>query len=148
MWSTRGDVSANEDISDPALDLLVTHVNTVVKLELLVAVMAAGNATWSLDAACITVGLTSSQLRPELDQLRASGLLRLVPGRPYRFRYEPATGVIAAAATALLDTYRRDRGTLLKMLRTIDLVRARRSPAEQLANAFLVRRPIEEGSDE
>jgi hypothetical protein len=148
MWSTWPDVTAADDIPGPALALLVEHVNTLEKLELLATVMGAPHATWSLDAVCDELRIPASQLRPQIDQLRACGLLRLVPGRPFRLRYQPQTRELADAAAAVLAVYQRDRGALVKVLRTIDLLRARRAPAEELASAFVVRRLIEEEGDE
>jgi hypothetical protein len=141
-------VTTEDDIPAPALELLVEHVNTLEKLELLVAVMSAPQTTWSLEAVCHAIRISPSEVRPHLDKLRACGLFRLVPGRPYRLRYEPQTRDLADAAAAILATYQHDRVALLRVLRTIDLMRARRAPAEELASAFVVRKLVEEGSDE
>src|SRR5690242_18529901 len=111
------EVSTHDDIPNAALELLVEHVNTFEKLDIVVAVMGDPHSTWSLDGICRAIRITPTHLRPHLDALRACGILRSTPGSTFRFRYDPASAEIDAAATALYAAFQRDRGAIIKMLR-------------------------------
>jgi hypothetical protein len=144
-------VIEDDDTTDamaPALKLLVDHVDTVEKLEVIAAVLDGVRDAWSLDTISTTIRISPTQLRPHLDELRACGLLRSIPGRSYRFRYDPQTPILAQGARALHAAYQQDRGSLIKIIRLLETERARRSPADVFAEAFVVRRRTVEDTDE
>jgi hypothetical protein len=133
--------------AETAHALVVAHVDTLEKLQVVVAIAADPARTWTLDEIALEVGQPALHVRKAIDALRASGVIRLVPGPRYRFVFAPAAGDLAAACTVIADAYADDRDGLTRAVRSAELDRAR-SPADELVSAFQIRVLKEDGGDE
>ena len=134
--------------SPAVAQLLAEHVDSLEKLEVVVACMRVPYVTWGLAEMAAELKIAATHLRPAIDALRASGILRLVPGIRYRFVFVPATDTVRDACAALATEYRADRDAMIRAVRAIELDRrSQGSPATELAEAFRIRKPVED-SDE
>lgn len=129
--------------SEPVAQLVAAHVNSLEKLELVVACVRAPYTTWTLGDMARQLEIAAIHLRPAIDALRASGILRLVPGIRYCFSYVPATDALRTACAALAAEYVVDREALVRAVRAVELDR-NRSPATEIAEAFRLRKPVED----
>lgn len=136
-------------VPSPAVaQLLAEHVDSLEKLEVVVACMRTPYATWGLTEIAAELKIAATHLRPAIDALRASGILRLVPGIRYRFVFVPTTDAMREACVALAAEHAADRVALIRAVRAIELDRrSQGSPATALAEAFRIRKPVED-SDE
>jgi biotin operon repressor len=137
----------NSLISEAAFVLLHDHVNTFEKLELFLMMARDPNASWSLDSIAASIKLPRAELMSAIDHLRAAGILRRVPGATYKLIYSP-TAEVAPSCSDLFQVVESDRTTVMRILREIEIARASRSSAYAFADAFKIRKPIPEGSDE
>lgn len=115
----NGLTSNHQNIPEAAQQLIAAHVNTFEKLEVMVTVLGGRRPAWTLDEIAEATRISTTRLRPHLDALRACGLLRSIPGRSYRFVFEPSSAELAEGAAALHGAYHRDRGAVIYALREV-----------------------------
>lgn len=137
----------NSEIDDAVFALLRERVDTFEKLELVMTMGRSPYTSWTLEALESALRVPRAELVPAIDQLRAAGVLRRVPGATYQLLYNPIAE-IAPACTRLCRAYDRERTGVTRLLREIEVARATRSSADAFANAFRIRKPVTEDSDE
>lgn len=129
--------------SQPVADLLAHHVDSLEKLEVVVACVRTPYTTWNLTDMARQLGIAAMHLRPAIDALRASNILRQVPGIRYCFAYVPESEALRTACAALATEYAADRDAMVRAVRAVELDR-NRSPATEIAEAFRLRKPVED----
>jgi hypothetical protein len=133
--------------TDAVRALLSEQVDTFDKLEIVVTMAGDPKQRWTLDALTAALRVSAVDLRPVIDELRASGVVRRVPGATYCLVYAPQDS-LAVACAELCRLYQIDRSWVVRALRDVELARVRRSTADDFADAFRIRRPRPEPSDE
>jgi hypothetical protein len=133
--------------SEAARALVACHVDTLEKLEVVIAVVDQPAKTWTLDGMARELNIPAMHLRTAIDALRAAGILRLVPGLRYRVVYAPASQEMRAACASLAHDHRADRDAVVRLVRERELERMR-SPADEFAEAFRIRVRREVTDDE
>jgi hypothetical protein len=137
----------NLEPSEAARTLVAAHVDTLEKLEVVIAAVSQPAKTWTLDGMARDLNIAALHLRTAIDALRAAGILRLVPGLRYRLVYAPSSPSMRAACAALASDHAADREAVVRLVRARELDRMR-SPADEFAEAFRIRQPDEVGDDE
>jgi hypothetical protein len=140
-----GDTLSHPDVPDPVRQLLVEHVDSFEKLELLVLCGTRPETGWTADAAATELRLPVAVIEPALEALVASRIL--VPeGRGHRLcGPDDAAG---GPARDLCRLYHEDRVVILNLLATQALQRIKSSAARTFAEAFRLKPRRGKGDDD
>lgn len=119
-----------DTLAPEVVALLRSSVDTLEKLELVTAMAREPITNWSLEDLSARVRVPRSELVYAIDQLRAAGILRQVPGTTYKLLYTPTTRELAAACSALRQVYDRQPSAVIRMLRELEMDRSSNSEAD------------------
>jgi hypothetical protein len=140
-----GDTPSHPDVPDPVRQLLVEHVDSFEKLELLVLCGTRPDTGWTASSAAAELRLPVAVVEPALDELVASGIL-VREGTDHRL-CGPGDAV-GGPARALCRLYRDDRVVILNLLATQALQRIKSSAARTFAEAFRLKPRRGKGEDD
>lgn len=113
--------------------ILRERFHTLEAVEALVALHAAPRP-WPVSEVAATLGVEREVARSALEEL--AGGRFVVPDAAMAFRYAPKDAATAAAATALVRTYRTARLDVMRQMTENAMERIRSSAATAFADAF------------
>ena len=114
---------------------VVGALNSLQDLELLLVLIEDRERWWDARAIAKQTGDSSSSTGRALDRLAGQNLLDIRVTDDVRFRYRPGTVELEKAGAALLDAYRRNPLTIIKLVAA-----SRPRSAADFADAFRMRR--------
>jgi hypothetical protein len=130
-------VSLDPDVSSELLELLRTKLDTLEKVELVLAVRGAPGGSITIDALANELRLPPESVRSVVEQAMDAKLI-VLEGSEVRLLTTPAEQELV---TELDQVFSERRHQLLRLLSTIAIERVRRMAARAFADAFHFRSP-------
>jgi hypothetical protein len=129
-------VTATSAVSTEVRELLATRVDSFEKLDMVIALHAAPNATLSVDALVRTMGCTRELVRQTLGELRRTLLVDLTSRGEAQLLLPSEAD--RRVVRDLVELHQSDRSIVVRLLGELAMNRIRGMAARAFSDAFLI----------